>query len=327
MNHFDVLVIGRSCLDVIAVVDALPAENQKAPLAFKMTEGGGQGGTAACCISRLGGRVAYVGRLGDDDEGRFCLKRLSECGVATDHVEIVEGGRTPVAFIFVTRASGARTIVYEPSTLPAIALTPTIRSLAANSAVVMLDPETTRLAGAFKAMTPPRPKIVYDCERQRDGLADMMAIADYFIPTSGFLESAAAGEAAGTLAEKMRRLHTRLRGQLIVTRGETGAYYLSEDRIVQVRAPEVEVRDTIGAGDNFHAAFALAVARGMDLPRAVRLATATASLSCRNYGGRNGVPGWNEAAATADALAVRQITTATVLPDAESNGDENSRYG
>ncbi len=50
MNELDVLVIGRSCLDVIAVVNQFPEENQKLPLEFRVSEGGGQGGTASCCI-------------------------------------------------------------------------------------------------------------------------------------------------------------------------------------------------------------------------------------------------------------------------------------
>ena len=53
MDIFDVLVIGRSCLDYIAVVQQFPAENQKGPLEFRLTEGGGQGGTASCWFFRL----------------------------------------------------------------------------------------------------------------------------------------------------------------------------------------------------------------------------------------------------------------------------------
>ena len=83
MKNFDVLVIGRSCLDYIAVMERFPEENQKTTLEFRSTEGGGQGGTASCCISKLGGQVAYVGKLGDDPEGRFCLKRLQDFGVNT----------------------------------------------------------------------------------------------------------------------------------------------------------------------------------------------------------------------------------------------------
>jgi sulfofructose kinase len=85
---------------------------------------------------------------------------------------------------------------------------------------------------------------------------------------------------------------------LIVTRGEEGAFYPHEGRLYRVPAPAVQAVDTIGAGDNFHGAFALAISLGFDLHRAVRFAVATASLSCRDYGGRQGLPDLREALAT-----------------------------
>ncbi|MBW2634600.1 MAG: carbohydrate kinase family protein, partial [Deltaproteobacteria bacterium] len=60
-DHKDVLVIGRNCVDYIAVLEQLPAEDEKAPLEFRIVEGGGQGGTSACCIARLDSRVALIG--------------------------------------------------------------------------------------------------------------------------------------------------------------------------------------------------------------------------------------------------------------------------
>jgi sugar/nucleoside kinase (ribokinase family) len=145
MNKIDVLVIGRSCLDYIAVVNQFPAENQKLPLEFRLTEGGGQGGTSSCCISRLGGKVAYVGKLGDDDEGRFCLKRLEDFGVKTEFVEIVNGGKTPVAYVFITTDSGARSIIYERNALPKIKIDATLKNLVMQSGIALLDPEGTYL--------------------------------------------------------------------------------------------------------------------------------------------------------------------------------------
>ncbi|MEW6188077.1 MAG: carbohydrate kinase family protein, partial [Thermodesulfobacteriota bacterium] len=82
MKKIDVLVFGRSCLDYIAVVDRFPGENQKEALDFWLVEGGGQGGTTSCSISKLGGQVFYIGKVGDDGAGRFCLKRLRDFGVS-----------------------------------------------------------------------------------------------------------------------------------------------------------------------------------------------------------------------------------------------------
>ncbi len=307
-ENIDVLVIGRSCLDTIAIINQLPAENQKIPLEFRLTEGGGQGGTASCCISRLGGTVAYVGKLGDDDEGRFCLQRLKQFGVATDFIEVVSGGKTPVAYVFVTAASGHRTIIYEPYLLPKITIDEQLTSLAACAQIVLLDPEVTYLGGPLKAATGGRIKIVYDCERWRPGLEDVMDTADYFIPSAEFLDSDRLNFGAMPFNQKILKLNAQVTGQLIITRGGKGAYYPAGDKLYQVAAPPVKAIDTIGAGDNFHAAFALALKKGFDLPQAVKFSVAVASLSCREYGSRQGIPKMPEAMEVAKKLEVREAS-------------------
>ena len=306
-ENIDVLVIGRSCLDTIAVISQFPPENQKVPLEFRLTEGGGQGGTASCCISRLGGRVAYAGKLGDDDEGRFCLQQLKKFGVATDFIEVVSGGKTPVAYVFVTAASGHRTIIYERNDLPRITIDEQLKNLAARAQIVLLDPEVTYLGGPLKAAAGDRIKIVYDCERWRTGLEDIMDTADYFIPTAEFLESDRLNFGAIPFSQKIIKLNGLVTGQLVVTRGARGAYYPAGDKLYQVTAPAVRAVDTVGAGDNFHAAFALALKKGFDLHRAVKLSVAVASLSCREFGGRNGVPDMPEAMEVADKLEEREL--------------------
>jgi sugar/nucleoside kinase (ribokinase family) len=302
MENTDVLVIGRSCLDYIAVINQFPAENQKVPLEFRLTEGGGQGGTASCCISKLGGSVAYAGKLGDDDEGRFCLQRLKDFGVATDFIEMVRDGQTPVAYVFVTAGIGHRTIIYERNKLPRIDFDERLKNLVTQSEVVLLDPEVTYLGGQLKAAAKGRIKLIYDCERWREGLEDIMDIADYFIPSAEFLESDRLNFVDIPFNQKIIKLNDMVTGRLIVTRGEKGAYYVINGKLYQVVAPEVNAVDTIGAGDNFHAAFALALKKGLDLHQSVKLAVAVASLSCREFGGRNGIPEMEEAMQVANKL-------------------------
>jgi len=301
-ENIDVLVIGRSCLDYIAVVNRFPEENQKAPLEFRLTEGGGQGGTASCCISRLGGKVAYFGKLGDDDQGRFCLQRLNDFGVTTDFIEIVRGGKTPVAYLFVTASSGHRTIIYERNLLPGITIDEPLKTMAAQSEIVLLDPEVTYLGGQLKAAGDGSIKIVYDCERWREGIEDVMVAADYFIPSAEFLDSDHLNFGVISFNRKVAKLNAMVSGQLVVTRGEKGAYYPVDGKLYQVAAPAIKAVDTIGAGDNFHAAFALALKKGLDLHQAVKLSVAVASLSCREFGGRNGIPQMQEAMQVASKL-------------------------
>ena len=227
MNKIDVLVIGRSCLDYIAVVNHFPAENQKLPLEFRLTEGGGQGGTSSCCISRLGGKVAYVGKLGDDDEGRFCLKRLADFGVKTEFVEIVKGGKTPVAYVFITTRSGARSIIYERNALPKIKIDATLKNLVMQTGIALLDPEVTYLGRQLKDVAGADIKVIYDSERWRDGIEDIMNKADYFIPSSEFLAADELQLHDISFHQRILRLNNLVSGNLVVTNGEKGAYYVT----------------------------------------------------------------------------------------------------
>jgi sulfofructose kinase len=294
MNDIDVLVIGRTCVDHLCVVERYPEEDAKVQLAERLVEGGGQGATAACCVALLGGNVAYVGAVGDDEEGNFCLKRLRDFGVDTSHMKVVPGGHTPVAYVLITASNGMRTIVYEPGKLPAIEIDETMASLIAKAKAILLGPQATGLAQPLKAFQD-LPPVVYDCERYRPGIENIMAVADYFIPHYGFLEGGDPPLKGSSKREKILSLDTMISGRLIVTDGEHGAYYIEGERLAQVRPPAVLVRDTTGAGDNFHGAFSLAISKGFDIHDAVRFSVAVASLSCRSYGGRSGIPDYDEA--------------------------------
>jgi sugar/nucleoside kinase (ribokinase family) len=309
MNNYDILVIGRSCQDIIAVVNQFPRENQKLPLEFRLTEGGGQGGTASCCISKLGGKAAYVGRLGDDEEGRFCLKRLKDFGVATDFVDIVKGGKTPVAYVFITADSAARSIIYERNVLPKLKIDSVIKNLIVQTAVALLDPEVTYLGGQIKKLAGNDFNVIYDCERWREGIEDIMDTADYFIPSSEFLEAEELGFHNLAFNEKIIKLDELVAGTLVMTHGEKGAYYISDKTLYHVPIPQMQAVDTVGAGDNFHAAFALTLTRGFGLHQMVKFSVAVASLSCREYGGRMGLPTWEQALKVAGTLREEIVTS------------------
>jgi hypothetical protein len=50
----------------------------------------------------------------------FLRSFTEDFGVTTEFVELVSGGKTPVAYVFITAGSGARSIIYERNTLPKI---------------------------------------------------------------------------------------------------------------------------------------------------------------------------------------------------------------
>jgi sulfofructose kinase len=79
-------------------------------------------------------------------------------------------------------------------------------------------------------------------------------------------------------------------GVVAVTLGEAGSLFLVEGREQRVRAFAVPLRDSNGAGDVFHGAYTLALARGDRVLDAASFASAAAALKCRNGSGWGAVP-------------------------------------
>jgi len=69
-----------------------------------------------------------------------------------------------------------------------------------------------------------------------------------------------------------------------------GMLFLDDGEVLHLPAFPVEAVDTLGAGDVWHGAFALALAEGQGERAAIRFASATAALKCTRFGGRSGTP-------------------------------------
>ncbi len=75
-----------------------------------------------------------------------------------------------------------------------------------------------------------------------------------------------------------------------MTNGGGGVFFRHESEIRHEPAFAVDAVDTLGAGDTWHGAFALALAEGQSEREAVRFASAAAAIKCTRFGARNGAP-------------------------------------
>lgn len=77
---------------------------------------------------------------------------------------------------------------------------------------------------------------------------------------------------------------------LILTCGTNGSYIFTPATESFCPTPRVEVRDTVGAGDSFTAAFTAALLQGMPLPEAHRRAVETSAYVCTCDGAMPVIP-------------------------------------
>jgi len=92
-------------------------------------------------------------------------------------------------------------------------------------------------------------------------------------------------------AQALKKIAKLTNSFLAGTRGARGTIWLDEHQGIQeTPAFPVHTVDTLGAGDVFHGAFALAITEGQELREALRFASAAAALKCTRFGGAFAAP-------------------------------------
>ena len=115
---FDVVGLGVSPLDILALVDHFPAGDE-VQQAFEISaQGGGPVATALVALSRLGCRTAMLDSIGDDWRGKLILQEFQRDKVITDYIHIHPGCTSAIASILVRKGSGERAIAHFPGSAP-----------------------------------------------------------------------------------------------------------------------------------------------------------------------------------------------------------------
>lgn len=281
-----VLCVGFAALDHVFGLDAMPERAEKYRARTFAAVGGGNAANAAVAVARLGGQSSLATRLGEDDIGTAILAGLAREGVDWTPSRRYAGLQSGVSAIMVD-AAGERMIVNFPGApMPddadhlRHAITPDCRA-------VMADPRWEKGAlVSFEAIRRQGGFAVLDIDPAPRDPAVMQA-ATHIAASAQALRLMTGIE---DLPTALLSLRNTLPGWLAVTDGPRGVFYLAGDAVKHFPAFAVDAVDSLGAGDVFHGAFALALAEGMDEAGALRFASAAAAIKCTRFGGRDGCP-------------------------------------
>lgn len=287
-DTFDLVGIGQCSIDHVCRVDGLPPLGGKAAMLGYELQPGGQVATAVLAAARLGLRTAYVGSVGDDAIADFVLAPLAAAGVDLAGVRRVPGATTRLAVILVDRASGERTVLGHRD--PRLCLkpmdVPEARIARARCLLVDAEDPEAALAAAVVARGRGVP-IVADVDAPGPGVEELLAAVDFPLVSRSFAETIARdGTVRGGL-DRLVKLGARM---AVATLGDLGCLARIGDREIAAPAFEIAPRDTTGAGDVFHAAFAWGLLEGRSGERLLRSANAAAAIACLGFGAQGNLP-------------------------------------
>jgi ribokinase len=291
-----IVVVGSINMDLVAHTRQIPVPGQTVIGTAFDTTPGGKGANQAVAAARLGYSVHMVGAVGEDVFGQALLDNLAKAGVDTSVVARVSGP-SGVAPILIDE-NGQNCIVVVPGAnakvdaaavdrqsalirsagmvlcqleLPIATVSHLLALCAEVGVPVMLDPAPAAML----------PEAVF---RQVSWFTPNETEAAFFLNEKSTVE-----DSAKLLLEK------GLNG-VVLKRGSEGAYVaLAGGKAAWgesgwVKAFRVQAVDTVGAGDCFNGAFAVALLEGNDPFAAVRFASAAAAISVTRAGAQASMP-------------------------------------
>ena len=286
-----IVIVGSVTMDLVTRARQIPRIGETLLGTGFETTPGGKGANQAVAAARLGYPVKMVGMIGDDAYGPALLENLDRAGVDTAAMEQVAGA-SGLAPIFLAE-SGENAIIVVPGAngkMDSAAVnrhSALIRSASMVLCQLELPIETVShvLALCAEAGVP----VMLDPAPAASLPDQFWSQVAWFTPN----ETEAAfylGIDSKPQDAAMQLLARGLRG-VALKRGGDGAYIaVAGGKAAWVPPFPVDAVDTVGAGDCFNGAFAVALLEGNDPWAAARFASAAAAISVTRKGAQVSMP-------------------------------------
>lgn len=298
-KRFDMVVVGDLNADLILNTTNVPTFGQVEKLVDDATLVlGSSAAIFACGAARLGLRVGFIGKVGNDTFGQFVTDQLTAAGVDTTGIVKDVSAKTGITVIL-SRGADRAILTYLGAfgklsfqdIDPAYLRQARHLHIASYFLLRQLKPDVSRLCDlAHESGLSVSLDTNYD-PAEEWAVGDLLQHIDIFLPNE--VELCAIARQSDT------ELALNLIGHSVpivaVKRGADGADLRAGSVAAHADIFPVEVVDTTGAGDTFDAGFLYAWLNGWSQEDALRFAATCGSLSTRTIGGTAGQPTLEEA--------------------------------
>jgi ribokinase len=294
-----VTVLGSLNTDISLPVPHLPAPGETVLAAAAATFGaGGKGANQAVAAARLGAAVRMAGCLGDDEFGARLRAGLTAEGVDVAGLRAIPGAVSGLALITVDPA-GENSIAVAPGANGLAGAAEVAAAFAEPCDVLVLSAEipVAALAAALRQARAGRVRTVLNLAPVPGEAPALLAGGPDWLVVNAQEAAAVAGQPADVPDDPARAQAVAASlakgpagGQVVVTLGAAGAVLAGPLGTAVVPGFAVVAVDTVGAGDAFVGALAVALASGLDPTAAVTAACAAGAAAATRQGAQEGLP-------------------------------------
>lgn len=281
----NIVVIGSTNMDIVVEAKRRPEVGETLFAERMFHSPGGKGGNQAVAAAKTGSKVYMVGCVGDDIYGRQLIKNYEEQGVDTKYIKKLKDVETGCAVITLAEKDNSILLVKGANDSVDNQVVDEAKEIIQKADLVILQNEIP--VEAVKYVIDLCDKLSVDVLYNP---APMIDIEDEYLDKVRFITPNETESKMLFGDEPKEKLMDRYPEKLIITLGSKGVEFSDGKNIVDVKAYNVEVLDTTGAGDTFNGAFATYIAEGKSMDESLKFANAAAALSVQKKGAQGGMP-------------------------------------
>ncbi len=290
-----ITVIGSSNTDMVIKTSKLPVPGETILGGTFFMNPGGKGANQAVAASRMGGKVSFLAKTGDDIFGKQAKQLFESEGINTDFLFTDQESPSGVALITVdSKAENCIVVAPGANSNLRIADIEIAREVIMRSEIILMQLEIPLETVMYVADIANKAgkKVILNPAPARE-LPDELLKKLYIITpneTEAELLTGIRVSDMVTAEQAAKILFGKGIKIVIITLGSKGAFYYSNDGFKIIPSPKVEAIDTTAAGDVFNGALAVAISEGLELEKAVDLANKAASVSVTRLGAQSSAP-------------------------------------
>ncbi len=290
-----IYVIGSSNTDMVVKAEKLPMPGETVIGGVFLMNPGGKGANQAVTCARLGGKVTFIAKVGNDIFGKQALQQFQRENINTSFITTDKEYPSGVALIGVD-AKGENIILVAPgsnSHLDVRLVEQALESIDGPAIVlIQLEIPISTVEFAIERSYKKGLKVILNPAPAQVLSADVMKFLYFITPNETEAEMLTGIRVVDlkTAEQAAMKLHESGVRNVVITLGNKGAY-LHNDAIARlIPAPLVTATDTTAAGDCFNGALAVAIAEDLTLENAVAFACKAASISVTRMGAQASLP-------------------------------------
>jgi ribokinase len=293
MQRPNIVVVGSLNVDHTLRVPHLPVPGETLTASSAFTCFGGKGANQAIAAARAGAQVVLIGATGKDDYGARYLEYLQQEAIDTRclHASNIPTG---AAFIAVDDR-GENTIMVHPGAnhdlLPAHIESHASIISAADVLLLQLECPLATVKQAAELARNAGVRVLVNPSPWSEAFVQAGIHADVLIVNETEVERLLSLDLEHALQQPEEVLMRARCQVLVVTRGARSTLTMSkEDGLLEVDVLPLTPIDTVGAGDSFAGALAVALGEGQSLVNAIRFANVAGALATQQAGAQAAIP-------------------------------------